>query len=346
MAAIGSLARRTPCSRPHRAFARCGISQRLGRRPNLAGYVVTSLDDDFDGVDGFVHARLDVAASQGAFPGTAATVGWGTPFCNNLIKRRAGVVRFEGSGVGWHSNCEDTVQCNGAQLSLLSACSMTHLDGRTETSSAWYPEDGIRTGRTSSAPNVFDGDLPAPGDSGGPVLLSGWSITPGQPKNYVLGPLSFQYGPMLPPAGCVPAPNGYNTQVYAAPFASQNGKWIEATVGYWNSAEYANRYVGWPGSPENLGGGITSGPSGSSQGYGSVDSFARGGDNKIWQYHYSGGAWTISGPISNSLATSPPSSVSFPGSGVVHVVFRGASGNVLHDWYSGGRGTKRTSEVH
>lgn len=298
--------------------------------------VVTSLDDDFDGVDGFVHARLDIAASQGSLPSTVSTVGWGTPFCNNVMKRRVGTVRFEGSGVGWHANCEDTIQCNGAPLSLLSACSMTHLDGRTESSTGWYPEDGIRTARTSSAPNVYDGDLPAPGDSGGPVLLSNWSITPGEPKTYVLGPLSFQYGPMLPPSGCVPLPNGYNTQVYAAPFSSQNGKWIESTISYWNSSEFANRFVGWPASPENLGGVITSGPSGSSLGYGSVDSFARGGDGRIWQYHYSGGTWGVVGPISNSQATSPPSSVSFSGSGVVHVVFKGAAGNVLHDWYESG----------
>lgn len=295
--------------------------------------VVTSLADDYDGTDGFVHARLDVAAAAGTLPTTNTAVGWGTPICNGMNRRRVGQVKFEGSGAGWHANCEDTIECNNTPLTVPGGCSMTHLNGVTDTSSTWYPEDGIRTGRTSSSPGVYDGAVLAPGDSGGPLLVN-WAITPGQPRKYVLGPLSFHYG-ALPPPVCAAAPNGYVTHVHAAPFSNPNGRWIETTLRYWTSSEFANRFNGWPASPENLGGEITSGPSASSQGYHSVDSFARGTDGRIWQYHFTGTTWLIVGAISNSQATSPPASFSFsPGN--AHVVYRGSAGNVIHNWFVSG----------
>jgi hypothetical protein len=299
--------------------------------------VLTSLADSYYANGAIIHAPLDPSS---AFLNRASApkphvVGWGTPSCGGIV-RRSGLAIFDtiGPAAGaWHKGCAEYQRCDGSTNPSLS-CSYTSANGAVNTQSNQYQVDSIRINRDSSIPGAFDGAVPANGDSGGPLLLDGFGPL-GNPITYAMG--AFSAGYQTDPNGmglCSnPPPNGPRMGEYSAAFTAETGTFIEKTLVYWQSAEYANRNLGWSPTWENRGGALSSGPSADSRSSNMMDSFVRGTDNKLWQYVWNGSAWFITGPISNDLLSSPPTSTA--SGSRVDVAARAANGSLLHWWFTG-----------
>jgi hypothetical protein len=210
------------------------------------------------------------------------------------------------------------------------------MNGAVIGSPSYYTTDGIRIARTSSKSGVWDGPVPSNGDSGGPLMVTLDVNRNGNPQRFILGTDSggYQSDSCNSPPG-----NGYQHTDYSTAFTAENGMWLEKTVAYWRSADYANRANGWHSEWEDRGvtpgGAVSSGPGASSQFYNSVDAFVTGPDRKIYQDNWNGARWSFVGPITNDVVTSPPASASWA-PGRIDVVARADDGSLLHAWYASG----------
>lgn len=294
--------------------------------------VLTSIVDDRPALFG-VHISLD--RPRGLFSGAANVtaprpyaVGYGNADTTTL-QRRSGRVDFDDPRpVHWHRGCAQEFSCASANP-VQSGCSFVRRDGLTQTYSSrdgsYFSTDVVRAARTSSnsaSPN-FDGVIPGPGDSGGPLAVE--VVSPAWPQ-LAVGVLSVSDQT----AGGTTVRAGYLGPIeYAPTFTPENGRFIEATRLYW-SMRFARRSLGWHPTFEPLGGTILSAPAAVASGERHVEVYARGGDDRLWfdTLHRDTTYWT---GISDG-AVSSGAGVSSWGLGRVDIVARGADGDVLHLW--------------
>lgn len=295
--------------------------------------VITSFADNAEVLgSAYLHRMLDAAPefySRSTMP-LPVIAGFGSPYCPGAV-RRSGSVQFEGVGSVWHKGCTQAQSCSStASRTFASPCSFTQMNNGTQSAPSWYQTDIVRVARTSSSPGVWDGPIGSAGDSGGPLFLD-FANPLGFQRRYLIGAMSSGPDPVSCGSGLG---TSYRNSEFAAPFTLENGQWIEKTVRYWSSNEYAMRGNGWS-SLENLGGTLGSGPSASNEGFNTVDSYVLGTDSKVWRKNWNGSGWSWSAsPLSNDLATSPPASVSWA-PGRQDVVVRGQSGDLVHLWTTG-----------
>lgn len=200
----------------------------LATTPDLSVYpplhVVTSLADSaptpppafaVGDQGGTIHVEVDDPDTQFGGGIVAPTVvGWGNEDAPCGGTRATGLVAFA-AGSDWDNTCVNYSTCTGVLTAPPGTPPCTGFPAGP------FQDVGVVIHRTQSSPGIFDGPIPASGDSGSPLIvtLAGRPVILGVDSN---GDSTSGNG--------TPAPNGDLHENYAATFRAGNAEWLERRV--------------------------------------------------------------------------------------------------------------------